>query len=158
MGYYTSDVDGLINNASGLWWGATPEDLTGQLQHSNTGEATGEESADAYMTFDWQSGTIKTYNGSGTLIRSGKYEISEWDLGRRTFASNDADHSSDSYTLGTLSTDAGSILFPFMINGEGYQPTDFQIMQLDEDHLKLIYTAAGRASWEEATWWAFKKK
>jgi hypothetical protein len=158
MGYYTSDIDGFINNASGLWWGTTPEGLTDQLQHSDTGVAIGEESADAYMTFDWKTSTVKTYDASGTEIRSGKFEISEWDLGRRTFASNDADNSSDSYTLGTLSTDAGSILFPFMINGEGYQPTDFQIMQLDEDHLKLIYTAAGRASWEEATWWAFKAK
>ena len=44
------------------------------------------------------------------------------------------------------------------INGEGEKPTDFEIMQLDANHLKLIYAAPGTAGWGEATWWAFKAK
>jgi hypothetical protein len=31
-------------------------------------------------------------------------------------------------------------------------------MQLDEDHMKLIYPQANTGGWTEATWWAFKKK
>ena len=44
------------------------------------------------------------------------------------------------------------------INGGGEKPTDFEIMQADENHLKLIYAAPGTGGWGEATWWAFKKK
>lgn len=63
--------------------------------------------------------------------------------------------------------DAGSILWLFLINANKYsspnvKPTEFEILQLDSDHMKLIYpigaetgTAGG---WSEATWWAFKKK
>ena len=62
------------------------------------------------------------------------------------------------WAYGALVTTAGSILWPFKINGGGTTPTDFEIMQADEDHLKLIYAAPGTGGWGEATWWAFKKK
>lgn len=141
---------------SGIWWGATPEELTGQLQHSDTGVATGEESADAYMTFDWKTGTVKSYDGSGKEIRSGKFEIKNWQMGKRTQASIDGSQSTWAY--GTLVTDAGSILFPFKINGGGEKPTSFEIVKLDANHLQLIYAAPGTGGGGEATWWAFKKK
>ncbi len=141
---------------SGIWWGAKPEDLTGQLQHSDTGNATGEESADAYMTFDWNSGTVQSYDASGAEIRSGKFEISGWGNGKKTQASIDGVQSAWAY--GTLHTDAGSILFPFQINGGGTKPTDFEIMKLDASHLQLIYAAPNTGNWSEATWWAFKAK
>ena len=32
------------------------------------------------------------------------------------------------------------------------------LLQLDGDHLKLVYVAPGTGAWAEATWWAFKKK
>ena len=51
-----------------------------------------------------------------------------------------------------------SYLFPFKINGGGEKPTAFEILQLDGDHLKLVYAAPGTGGWAEATWWAFKKK
>ena len=142
--------------SSGIWWGAKPAELTGQMQHSDTGAATGEESADAYMTFDWKTGAVKSYDGSGAEIRSGKFEIPAWYMGEKGQAS--VDGSVAKWAYGTLHTDAGSILFPFKINGGGEKPTDFEILQLDNDHLKLIYAAPGTGGWAEATWWAFKKK
>ena len=140
----------------GIWWGAKPEELTGQLKHSDTGVATGEESAGAYMTFDWKSAAVKSFSADGKEIRSGKFEILNWGNGEKTQAS--VDGSQAAWAYGTLHTDAGSILFPFKINGGGEKPTDFEIMQLDNDHLKLIYAAPGTGGWSEATWWAFKKK
>ena len=140
----------------GIWWGAKPEELTGQLKHSDTGVATGEESADAYMTFDWKTGAVKSYSGAGAEIRSGKFEILNWGNGEKTQAS--VDGSIANWAYGTLHTDAGSILFPFKINGGGEKPTDFEIIQLTNDNMKLIYAAPGTGGWGEATWWAFKKK
>ena len=140
----------------GIWWGCPPADLTGQLQHSDTGVATGEESADAYMTFDWKSGMVKSYDGSGKEIRSGKFEIQNWQMGKPSQASIDG--SLTEWAYGTLHTDPGSILFPFQINGGGAKPTDFEIMKATDSQLQLIYAAPGTGSWSEATWWAFKKK
>jgi hypothetical protein len=114
------------------------------------------------MTFDWKTGTVKSYDASGKEIRSGKYEITNWDAkGERTQAAINGEQAEWAY--GTLHTDAGSILFPFQINWKtGHdgvdKPTDFEIMQLDADHLKLIYVSPDTPSWSEATWWAFKAK
>ena len=141
---------------SGCWWGSTPEGLLEQLKHSDTGVASGEEDANAYMTFDWKTGDVKSYDGSGKEIRGGKFEIQNWQMGKRTQPSIDG--SQQVWAYGTLHTDAGSILFPFQINGGGTKPTDFEIMKLDADHLQLIYAAPGTGGWSEATWWAFKKK
>ena len=146
---------------SGIWWGATPEELTGQLQHSDTGIATGEESSNAYMTFDWKTGKIASFNAEGKQIRSGSFEIVSWS-DTRTQAS--VDGSQPNWAFGTLYTDAGSILFPFQINNHNADhdnttcPTTFEIMQLDSECMKLIYPQEGVGSWGEATWWAFKKK
>ena len=166
MGYAPATGDSWIVNGDGIWWGATAEGLADQLGHSDTGNATGEESADAYMTFDWKSGTVKSYDASGNEIRSGKYEVSGWYYGNRTQAS--ADGSQANWALGNLYTDGGSILFPFQINAKNtpnedhwdttVKPTTFEIMQLDSDHLKLVYPQEGTGSWKEATWWAFKRK
>jgi hypothetical protein len=162
LGYAPGDGDSFCNEGNGIWWGASPEELTGQLNHSDTGVATGEESKDAYMTFDWKTGKVTSYDGSGKAIRSGNFDIQSWEGGARTQAS--ADGSQANWAYGTLYTDAGSILFPFQINNhnDGHDntacPTTFEIMQLDSDHLKLIYPQAGTAGWTEATWWAFKKK
>jgi hypothetical protein len=140
---------------SGIWWGSNPEGLTGQLQHSDTGVATGEESADATMTFDWKKGKVTCYAADGSEIRSGNYSVI-WLGGEPDQPSIDGSQSKWAY--GTLTTDPGSILFPFQINSGGNKPTDFEIMQLDADHIKLIYAAPGTGSWSEATWWAFKAK
>jgi hypothetical protein len=139
----------------GIWWVAKPEDLTGQLQQSDTGVATGEESADAYMTFNWKKGKVTCYAADGSEIRSGNYSVM-WLGGERIQQS--VDGSQANWAYGTLSTDPGSILFPFQINSGGNKPTDFEIIELDAEHLKLIYAPEGTGSWGEATWWAFKKK
>ncbi len=131
----------------GIWWACPPADLTGQLNHSDTGVATGEEDPNAYMTFDWKSGTVTSYDAAGTQIRKGAFEISSWNNGDRN----------GGWELGKLTTDAGSILFPFKINGGGTKPTEFDIMKLD-NQLQLIYSEGAHGGWGEATWWAFKKK
>jgi len=156
MGYAPGEGSTFAKDGNGIWWGCPPADLTGQLGHSNTGEATGEEDPNAYMTFDWKAGTIKSYDANGTEIRSGKFEIKNWGMGERTQPT--VDGSQASWAYGTLSTTAGSILFPFQINSGGNLPTDFEILQADNEHLKLVYAAPGTGSWSEATWWAFKKK
>ena len=156
MGYAPGNGASFVNEGNGVWWGSDPEGLLTQLQHSDTGVATGEEDPNAYMIFDWKLGTIKSYDAAGTEIRSGKFEILNNGMGKRSQAS--VDGSQTDWAYGTLHTDAGSILFPFKINGGGEKPTDFEIMQADEDHLKLIYAAPGTGGWGEATWWAFKKK
>ena len=149
-------ADAGSNWTSGVWWGCTPEDLTGQLSHSDTGEATGEESSDAYMVFSYDGGTITTYAADGTEIRSGSYSISDWGMGERTVASIDDTQSEWAY--GYLNTDEGTILFPFQINGGGYKPTQFEILTIDEEQLQLIYAADGTGNWSECTWWAFKAR
>lgn len=162
LGYAPGDGDSFCNDGNGIWWGCNPDELTGQLNHSDTGVATGEESADAYMTFDWKTGKVTSYDRSGKVIRSGNFEITSWNDGKRTQAS--ADGSQANWAYGTLYTDAGSILFPFQINNHSADhdntacPTTFEIMQLDADHMKLIYPQKDAGSWGEATWWAFKKK
>ncbi len=108
------------------------------------------------MTFDWKTGDVKSYDGSGKEIRSGKFEIQNWQMGKRTQASIDGSQSTWAY--GTLVTDAGSILFPFQINGGGTKPTEFEILKATDNQLQLIYAAPGTGGWGEATWWAFKKK
>lgn len=156
LGYAPGDGDSFAKDGNGIWWGCPPADLTDQLKHSDTGVATGEEDPNAYMTFDWKSGVVTSYDAAGKQIRQGKYEIQNWGNGERTIAT--VDGSQAKWALGNLHTDAGSILFPFKINGGGEKPTDFEIMQLDANHLKLIYAAPGTAAWGEATWWAFKAK
>ena len=156
MGYAGGSGDGFSENGDNIWWGCTPAGLAEQLSHSDTGVTTGEEDANAYMTFDWKTGVVTSYDGSGKQIRQGKFAIQNWANGNRTVAS--VDGSQEKWSYGTLHTDAGSILFPFMINGNGTKPTDFEIMQLDSEHLKLIYAPSGTSAWSEATWWAFKAK
>ena len=150
---YTAGTNGSWSG--GIWWGSTPEGLTDQLGHSNTGEATGEESADAYMTFDYSSNTINTYDANGSVIRSGAWSFSNWGMGEYTQAGVDG---TEAYAMGTLSTDAGSILFPFMINGGGVTVGDFEIVLFTADQLQLVYAPDGTGNWSEATWWAFKAK
>lgn len=158
MGYAPGDGDSFVNSGNGIWWGCPPADLTGQLEHSDTHNATGEEDPNAYMTFDWKAGLITSYDAAGKQIRQGKFEIQNWGNGERTIAT--VDGSQNQWALGKLHTDPGSILWPFRINNKGTDPTptDFEILQLNSDHLKLIYAAPGTAAWGEATWWAFKAK
>ena len=141
-----------------IWWGGKPENLADADQRKNAGgdPVCGEENRNAYMTFDWKNSTISTYDAAGNKIRGGKFAITNWKNGKRSISSIDGGQ--PAWALGTLETDAGSILFPYKINGGGEKPKSFEILQLDGDHLKLVYVAPGTGAWKEATWWAFKKK
>ena len=108
------------------------------------------------MTIDWKSSTIVSYGADGKKITSGTYEIQNWGNGNRTISSIDGSQSQ--WALGRLVTPNPCILWPYQINSGGSTPTTFEIMQLDNNHLKLIYAAPGTGSWSEATWWAFKAK
>ena len=154
LGY--TDGNFLSGSGDALWWGCPPADLVDQMKHSDTGAPIGEEDPNAYMTFSLADGTVTSFDANGTQIRKGKFEIQNWGNGVRHIAS--VDGSVPNWALGNLHTDEGSILFPFMINGGGTKPTDFEIMELNGNHLKLIYAPKGTASWGEATWWAFKAK
>ncbi|MCD8306141.1 MAG: hypothetical protein LUC49_05750 [Prevotella sp.] len=166
MGYTPGKGDTFVNDYNGIWWACYPDDLVGQLNHSDTGIATGEESVDAYMTFD-EDGYVKCFDADGNQIHSGHFSVSGY-TGERNIPSVAGDV--DDWALGYLTTDEGSILFPFQINacnyssdGKGVAVTHYEIMQLDSDHMKLIYPYpadpdAEVTSWSEATWWAFKAK
>lgn len=157
MGYAPGDGASFVEQKNGIWWGiGNPDDLeASQMNHSDSETPLGEGTG-AYMTFDWKAGLVTSYNNVGKQIRQGKFEIQNWGNGERTIAS--VDGSQSQWALGKLHTDAGSILWPFKINGGGEKPTDFEIMQLNSEHLKLIYAPKGTGSWSEATWWAFKAK
>ena len=142
---YTPDEDWT----SGIWWGCLPEELTGQLQHSDTGVATGEEDSRAFMIFS-EDGSITTYDAGGNQIRKGAFEIKDYNNGEK-IAVNDV-----AWKLGTLHTDPGTILFPFKINGGGTKPTDFDIVKLTGTQLQLVYADEGTSAWSEATYWCFK--
>lgn len=141
---------------AGKWWGVTSAaDLTGQLEHSDTGVATGEEDDNATMVMT-EDGMIYCYDANGKEIRSGKFEIQDYD----------PTYSNNAKYCGILHTDAGSILFPFEINsakkngGVGRTPTDFYIAYMSTDRLVLIYPDDG--VWgddgSEATFWQFSCK
>ena len=146
------DNGGGADWTGGIWWACAPADLVGQLNHSNTGEATGEEDPDAYMIFNYDLASVTSYAADGTQIRSGSYEITNWSNGE--YYSNENGFGE----LGKLNTSEGAILFPFQINSGGYMPTVFSIVKLSEDQLQLVYSTQTAGSWGEATWWAFKKK
>ena len=128
-----------------IWWGVDDaSELTGQLGHSVTGNATGEESNDATMVLS-SDGTVKCYDANGTEIRSGTYEI---DLS-----------TADGWKLGTFKTSEGAILFPFEINAGGRYVTDYQIWKISDAEMTLTYPDNGAFSgWSEGTYWSFKKK
>ncbi len=151
----------------GIWFKCYPDYLENpdpndnnktQMEHSDQETPLG-EGIGAYMTFDLKKGLITSYNNKGAQIRQGKFEILNW-TGKRSNPSVKLDDGTTqaNFSYGILHTDPGSILWPFKINGGGTKPTDFEIMQLDANHLKLIYAEEGTGAWGEATWWAFKKK
>lgn len=139
----------LLNGGGSIWWGVdTPEDLTGQLNHSTKGEAIGEESVDAYMVFSLIGTKIETYDANGKLIRSGKFNLDKWNSPNISYE-------------GLLVTTAESILFPFQINKGGYAPTDFDVVRLTETEMVLCvsdpttYNTSNNNVDGEGTFWRF---
>ena len=134
--------------ASGKWWGVTSEaEFMGQLNHTNDGNAHGDESMNAYFTLT-PDGVITRHAGDGSVINSGSFDIDE------TVASE--------WKLGNLNTTAGTILFPYEINSGGNMPTTFEIVDLSDKKMTLVYPDGGAfdglGGWGEATFWQFKAK
>lgn len=153
LGYTGSTGEEFANTGAGIWWGGSPDILNtpDQLKNAPGGQPQGDASSKAYMVFN-EDGSIQTYDSLGNVIRSGKFAVTGYD-GSRHPSLNGAQAE---WSLGTFTTDAGTIMWPFKINGGGEEPTSFELMQLDANHLKLIYATAETGSWSEATWWAFK--
>lgn len=133
-----------------IWWGVDDAaDLIGQLGHSVTGAATGEENNDATMVLT-EDGVVKCYDANGTEIRSGNYQI---DLS-----------TADGWKKGTFKTSEGATLFPYEINaasnrGSAAYVTDYQIWKITDSEMTLTYPDNGAFSgWSEGTYWSFKKK
>lgn len=148
MGYCGGSGKDFALNGGAKWWGVTSEEeFLGQMNHSNTGVATGEESMDAYMTFS-PSGEIKSYNAAGSVIRSGTWSL-------------DTSVASD-WKVANLETTAGSILWPFEINSGGNMPTTFEVVYLNNKIMTLVYPDKGEfdklGGWGEASFWQFKAK
>ncbi len=134
--------DGFIGNY--VWWGVSDAaELVGQLNHSVSGQATGEEDNDAYMIFT-EDGLVNTYDADGSKIRGGSYEIQNYDT-------------SNTWQVGTLHVSEAATLFPFEINAGGKYVTDFEIHKLTSDKLVLVYPDGGAwGGWTEGTYWCFK--
>lgn len=156
MGYCGGDGADVGTKGNGQWWGAVAESETEtgagngflqQLQHSDTGVATGEESMDAYMIFT-SEGKITSYDKEGVKIRGGNYYVERID--------------NNTWKAANLHTDPGSILWPFEINSGGNKPTVFEVVYITEEKMTLVYPDGGDfeslGGWGEATFWHFAKK
>ena len=145
-----------LPDVGGEWWGCdTPEDLLTQLTHSGGAEH-GDESADAYMIFN-EDGTVTSYRGDRTSIRSAKYKIIDYTEELHGYDEPTSGTHKDNWTHGVLHTDGAGILFPYLINAGGEVVEDYQISKLTID--KMILTAAGHkwADWGgETTYWRFQ--
>ena len=129
------------------WWGVEdPIQLVDQANHAVAGDfKPGEADIYASMVFN-ENGIVKCYDANGNEIRSGKFEIQNWDP---TFGN-------DPWKMGTLHTSEGATLFPYEINAGGKFVTDFEIHTLNAEKMLLVYPDGGAWSgWQEATYWTF---
>lgn len=131
----------------GKWWGVkTNEEFEGQMAHAQGDEALGalDAAAGSYMTFD-EDYNIASFTTDGGAIRKGSYEIVNYDPSR-----------SSGWQIGTLKTSVPAVLWPYSINENGKQVTEFDIMYLDSNHMTLVYTKGnGAGSWGEISYWRF---
>jgi hypothetical protein len=128
----------------GMWWGCESADaLMDQLKHSG-GTAYGDEANGAYMVFS-EDGVVTSYKPTGEVIRSGKFEVKNYDPSRAS-----------GWELGKLTTSEAALLFPWKVNGDGTPVTEYDIMYFTPQAMTLVHTA-GQASggWGEITHWSF---
>lgn len=153
MGYCGGNGAAVYTNSEGRWWGVGTEDeFLGQLEHSDTGVATGEENLNAYMIFK-QNGDLEKYDANGKQLKAGTWKLD-------TSVAND-------WKVANLETTAGTILWPFQINAHKNDPsnicpTTFEVVYLSGDAMSLVYPDNGNfdalGGWGEATFWHFKRK
>ncbi len=138
---------GAIN---GAWWGCgvndgeCPDTFAGQMGHAGAAYIEGEEYSYSKMVFDDEDGTVTVYGKDGNELRAGSFSL-------------DTTPNPDNFTVGTLETSEGAILWPFAINTGGQMPTSFEVGYLGPDAMILIYAAPGTGAWSECTWWSFGK-
>lgn len=157
MAYCMGDGADFAANGANQWWGCDPDLLWdkgegGQYGHTDKDDAkAGEGSIYAYMTFD-EDGNIKTFDAQGNVLRSATYKVEGYDGTRHKVGDTP-------WSLGTLTTSAPAVMFPYQINGGGTTVTQFEILGLDKDQLVLVYPGSAAAgSWSEATFWRFTGK
>ncbi len=113
----------------GMWWGCeTADALVDQLAHSG-GVAYGDEANGAYMVFS-EDGVVTSYKPTGEVIRSGKFEVKNYDPSRAS-----------GWELGKLTTSEPAILFPWKVNGDGTPVTEYDIMYFTPQAKTLLNTA-----------------
>ncbi len=145
----SQDGTGAIN---GAWWGCGTEDgdcadkFSSQTDHAGGlySDFVGDTYNASKMVFDEDEASITVFDQDGKQIRQGSF-------------STDMTPNPDTFSIGTLNTSEGSILWPFAINTGGSQPTAFEIGYLGTDAMVLIYAPAGTGGWSECTWWSFGK-
>ncbi|MBQ8855991.1 MAG: hypothetical protein IJ023_07600 [Bacteroidales bacterium] len=128
----------------GIWWGCESADaLMDQLAHSG-GTAYGDEANGAYMVFS-EDGVVTSYKPTGEVIRSGKFEVKNYDPSRAS-----------GWELGKLTTSEPALLFPWKVNGGGTPVTEYDIMYFTPQAMTLVHTAGQAAGgWGEITHWSF---
>ena len=148
FGYRGDSGENFALYGSGTWWSCAPADLADQMGHSSVGKPTGEEDENAYMIWSLAGTKIQTFTPSGELIRQGTFSLDNYGT------------MIDGWSIGTLTTSAESILFPWKINSGAWAPTDFQVIQLDDNKMVLTYIddPENAGGWSEATFWRFKSK
>lgn len=128
----------------GMWWGCESADaLMDQLAHSG-GTAYGDEANGAYMVFS-EDGVVTSYKPTGEVIRSGKFEVKNYDPSRAS-----------GWELGKLTTSEPALLFPWKVNGDGTPVTEYDIMYFTPQAMTLVHTGGQAAGgWGEITHWSF---
>ena len=128
----------------GKWWGCeTADALVDQLAHSG-GTAYGDEANGAYMVFS-EDGVVTSYKPTGEVIRSGKFEVKNYDPSRAS-----------GWELGKLTTSEPALLFPWKVNGDGTPVTEYDIMYFTPQAMTLVHTGGQAAGgWGEITHWSF---
>ena len=144
MGYCGGAGSDVGISGNGQWWGVTStDDFNGQLQHTHNGQNNGDGDLNAYMVFT-EDGMITSYDASGNVIRTGSYEIKNY-------------NPNGEWKVGDLVTDA--ILWPYEINSGGNVPGTYEISYLTSDKMTLVYPDGGDfgglGNWGEATFWHF---
>ena len=148
MGYCGGAGSDVALNHNGQWWGvSSTEGFADQQGHRGSDTVTGDDDTNAYMVWS-EDGTIKCYNADGAVIRTGTFEIQNFD-------NSDA----SAWKVGDLVTSAGAILWPYEINSGGNMPTKFDLCYLTPNKMCLVYPDGGAfdalGGWGEASFWHF---
>lgn len=145
MGYHAGSGSAIEFNHEGQWWGVdlVTNDFSDQQQHRGDDIVTGDDDPKAYMIWK-EDGSITSYNASGDQIRTGSFEMKEF---------NNSDASA--FKMGDIKISAGAILWPYAINQGGLQPDVFEVCYLDAGTMCLAYAVPGTGDWSESTYWHF---